>query len=100
MGNIDKLIKTKTLVSAPKLTTTTNESKVFKVTVKNKQTNKPIRTLVLKVKIDGKVHTIKTDKKGMAQLKTNFLAVGSHKVILYTDNIKYLVSAKSTIKIK
>ena len=100
MGNIDKLIKTKTVVSAPKLTTNANESKVFKVTVKNKQTNKPVKALVLKVKIDGKVYNIKTNKKGVAQLKTNSLAVGSHNVILYTDNIKYLVSAKSTIKIK
>ena len=100
MGNIDRLIKTKTVVSAPRLTTTTNESKVFKVTVKNKQTDKPIRALVLKVKIDGKVYSIKTNSKGAAQLKTNSLAVGSHNVILYTNNIKYLVSAKSTIKIK
>ena len=100
MGNIDRLIKTKTVVSAPRLTTTTNESKVFKVTVKNKQTDKPIRALVLKVKIDGKVYSIKTNNKGVAQLKTNSLAVGSHNVIVYTNNIKYLVSAKSTIKIK
>ena len=99
MGNIDKLIKTMTVVSAPKLTTTTNESKAFKITVKNKKTGKPLKALVLKVKIDGRVHAIKTNSKGVAQFKTKSLAVGSHKVIIYTDNIKYLVSAKSTIKI-
>ena len=99
MGNIDKLIKTMTVVSAPKLTTLANESKIINVTVKNKQTGKPVKALVLKVKIDGKVRSIKTNSKGVAKLKTKSLAVGSHSVIIYTDNIKYLVSAKSTIKI-
>ena len=99
MGNIDKLIKTMTVVRAPNLTTTTNESKAFKITVKNKKTGKPLKALVLKVKIDGRVHAIKTNSKGVAQFKTKSLAVGSHRVIIYTDNIKYLVSAKSTIKI-
>ncbi len=99
LGNIDKLIKTKTVVEAPKINTTKNESKLFKVTVKNKKTNKAIKNLVVKVKIDGKVYSIKTDKKGVAQLKTKSLSVGSHKVTLYTNNIKYYVSAKSTIKI-
>ncbi len=65
-----------------------------------KKTKNPIKALILKVKIDGKVFTIKTDKKGVAQLKTKSLSLGSHKVVLYTDNIKYSVSAKSTIKIK
>ena len=70
MGNIDKLIKTMTVVSAPKLTTLANESKIFNVTVKNKQTGKPVKALVLKVKIDGKVRSIKTNSKGVAKLKT------------------------------
>lgn len=99
LGNIDKLIKAETLVKAPKLTTNTNESKVFKVTVKDKQSNKPIKSLVLKLKIDGKLYSIKTDKNGVAQFKTNSLSVGNHKVLLYTDNIKYFVSSKSTIQI-
>ena len=37
LGNIDKLIKTPTIVKAPNLRTTHNESKVFKVTVKDKK---------------------------------------------------------------
>lgn len=99
MGNIDKLIKTPTIVKAPELKTNTNESEVFKVTVKNKNTKKPLKALVLKVKIDAEVYTIKTDKNGVAQLKTKSLSGGSHKVVIYTDNIKYLVSAKSSIEI-
>lgn len=100
MGNIDKLIKTKTIVSAPKVTTNLNESKVFKVTVKNKATKKVIKNLVVKVKVDGKTYSIKTDNKGVAQLKTNSLSVGSHKVSIYTNNIKYLINSKSTIVIE
>ena len=100
MGNIDKLIKTKTIVSAPKVTTNLNESKVFKVTVKNKATKKVIKNLVVKVKVDGKTYSIKTDKNGVAQLKTKSLSVGSHKVSIYTDNIKYLINSKSTIVIE
>lgn len=99
LGNIDKLIKTPTVVKAPKLTTSTNESEVFKVTVKNKKTQKPVKALVLKVKVGSKLFTIKTDKNGVAQLKTKSLPVGSYDVALYTDNIKYKVSAKSVIKI-
>lgn len=101
-GNIDKLIKTGTSVKAPKITfnRTNNESKVFKVTVKNKATKKAIKNLVVKVKIDGRVYSIKTDKKGVAQLKTASLSAGAHDVKVYTDNIKYLVSSKSKIVIE
>ena len=99
LGNIDK-IKIQTTVKAPELTTSHNESKVFKVTVKNKQTGKAVTSLVLKVKVAGKIYSIKTDKNGIAQLKTNSLSVGGHNVVLYTDNIKYYVQAKSKIEIK
>ncbi len=40
LGNIDKLIKTPTIVKAPNLQTTHNESEVFKVTVKDKKNKK------------------------------------------------------------
>ncbi|WP_458405103.1 hypothetical protein [Methanobrevibacter sp.] len=102
LGNIDKLIKTKTIVKAPKINInrTQNESKPFKVTVKDKTTNKAIKNLAVKVKIGDKVYSIKTNKKGVAQLKTTSLSVGTHKVMVYTDNIKYLVSASSKIIIK
>lgn len=102
LGNIDKLIKTKTTVKAPQITfnKTNNESKLFKVTVKNKATKKAIKNLVVKVKIDGRVYSIKTDKNGVAQLKTGSLSAGTHNVKIYTDNIKYLISAKSKIVIE
>ena len=68
LGNIDNLIKIKTVVKAPDLTTSTNESKIFKVTVKNKKTGKAIKGLVLKAEIDGRTYTIKTDLMRMELL--------------------------------
>jgi hypothetical protein len=98
-GNIDKLIKTLTTVKAPELTKTLNESTKFKVTVKNKKTKVAISNLNLKIKISNKVYTVKTNTKGVAQFNTSILGVGIHKVVIYSGNNKYYVSAKSTIKI-
>jgi len=98
MGNIDKLIKSQTTVKAPKLTKSLNESKTFDITVKDKKTKKPVKNLVIKLKIGKKVYSVKTDSKGIAHFNPK-LDVGSYKVAIYTDNIKYSVSAKSTIKI-
>ena len=55
---------------------------------------------MLKLKIGKKVFTVKTNSKGIAHFNPKSLNAGSYKVAIYTDNIKYLVSAKSTIMIK
>ena len=99
LGNIDNLIKIKTVVKAQNLTTSINKSESFKITVKNKKTGNPVKGLIIKAEIDGKTYTLKTDKNGVAQLKTNSLSTGTHKVLLYTNNIKYLLRAKNTITI-
>ena len=99
-GSIDKLIKTQTTVKAPKLTKTANQAKTFDITVKNKKTKKPIKNLSLKIKIGKKVYTVKTNSKGVAKFNTKSLKVGTYKLIIYSGNIKYFVSAKSTIVIK
>ena len=96
-GSIDKLIKTQTTVKAPKLSTTLNESKTFEITVKDKKTKKPIKNLKLKLKIKNKVYTIKTDSKGVARFDPKSLKEGSYNVLIFSGNIKYFVSAKSTI---
>ena len=98
-GNIDKLIKTFTIVSAPKLTKHVNESKTFDITVKNKKTKKPIANIILKIKILKKVYTVKTDSKGIAKFNTKRLGIGSHSLTIYSGNINYYVSAKSRIRI-
>ncbi|WP_405270845.1 hypothetical protein [Methanobrevibacter sp.] len=99
-GSIDKLIKTQTTVKAPKLTKTVNQAKTFDITVKNKKTKKPIKNLSLKIKIGKKVYTVKTNSKGVAKFNTKSLKAGTYSVAIYSGNIKYFVSAKSTIKIK
>lgn len=97
--SIDKLIKAQTLIKAPKVTKNLNESKTFDVTVKDKKTKKPIKNLKLKIKIADKVYTVKTNSNGIASFNLKSLLAGSYKVVIYSGNIKYYVSAKSTIRI-
>ena len=100
-GNIDKLIKKDTRVSAPKLTTTFNQTKYFKVTIKDKKTKKTIRGIKIKIKLSKakftKYFIIKTDSKGIAKLNTKELLNGTYKVEVSPANNKYRISAKSTI---
>lgn len=98
-GSIDKLIKKQTKVRAPKITKMQNASKTFDISVKNKKTKSPIKNLKLKLKIGKKTYTVKTNKKGYAKFNTKSLKPGRYDVAIYSDNIKYYVSAKSTIKI-
>ncbi len=102
-GNIDKLIKKPTIVSAPKVTNAFNQTKYFKITVKDKTTKKVIHGIKLKIKVYNsnmtKIFNIKTDNKGMIKIDTNVLAIGSYNVIISPANNKYLVSAKSKITI-
>ena len=44
-------------------------------------------------------YTVKTNSKGVASFNPNALNIGSYNVLIYSGNIKYYVSAKSTIKI-
>ena len=99
-GNIDNLIKIQTTVNAPKLVKLQNESKTFDITVKDKKTSKVIKSLKLKLKIGGNVYSVKTNSKGVAKFNTDSLNLGSHAVTIYSDNIKYYVSAKATITIR
>lgn len=99
-----KVAKAKTTVKAPKVTNKYKKSKYFTVTIKNKATKKVVKSIKVKVKVytgkKYKTYTIKTNSKGVAKLNTKKLKVGSHKVVIYSGNAKYTISAKSTIKIK
>ncbi len=103
-GNIDKLIKKATTVSAPKITNAFNQTKYFKVTVKDKSTKKVVSGIKIKIKISNsnftKYFTIATDSKGIAKIDTKVLSVGNYTVAITPANNKYLISAKSTIVIK
>lgn len=99
-----KVNKAKTIAKAPKVTVKAKKSKYLKITVKNKATKKAINKLKLKVKVytgkKAKKYTLKTNKKGVAKLKTKSLKKGSHKVVISSGNSNYIVSLKSKIVVK
>lgn len=97
-GSIDRL-KILTVVKAPTLTKSVNESKTFDITVKNKKTDKAIPSLLIKVKILDKVYTLRTDSNGVAKLSTSSLTNGTYALKIYSGNLKYYVSAKGTINV-
>lgn len=99
LGNIDKLIKTYTTVKAPNLIKSVNETGTLNITVKNKKTGKVIKNLKLKIKIGNKTYSVTTNSKGVAKFNPESLDVGEYNVTIYTNSIKYKVSAKSTIAI-
>jgi hypothetical protein len=99
LGNIDKLIKTYTTVKAPDLIKSVNETGTLNITVKNKKTGKVIKDLKLKIKIGNKIYSVTTNSKGVAKFNPESLDVGEYNVTIYTNSIKYKVSAKSTITI-
>lgn len=99
-----KVKKAPTTIKAPKLTAKYKKSKYFKVTVKHKITKQIVKNIKVKIKVyTGKKYktcTAKTSKKGVAQINTKTLKKGSHKVVISSGNSNYILSAKSTIKIK
>lgn len=103
-GNIDKLIKTQTKISAPDVTNQFNQTAYFKVTVKNKKTGKIVPDIKVTIKVSNKTNTmkyiVKTDKKGVIKLNTKDLGIGSYTVAITPANNKYIISAKSKIVVK
>ena len=69
-----KITKAKTIVKAPKVTAKYKKSKYFKVTIKNKASNKAAAKIKVKIKVytgkKYKTYTVKTDKKGVAKINT------------------------------
>lgn len=95
-----KIKKIKTTVKAPKVTNKFKKTNYFKVTVKNKRTNKAVKNTNVKVKIGKKTYNIKTNSNGMAKFNTKNLNVGKYNIVISSGNPKYSMSAKSTIKIR
>ena len=99
-----KIKKANTIVKAPKVTARYKRSKYFKVTVKNKASNKVVPSIKVKIKVytgkKYKTYTVKTNKKGLAKLNTKKLKRGKHKVVISSGNKKYIISKKSTITIR
>ncbi|MBQ7928489.1 MAG: Ig-like domain repeat protein [Methanobrevibacter sp.] len=102
-GNIDNLVKIPTKITAPEVSNQFNKTGSFKVTVKNKNTNKAVSNLKIKIKIsngtDNRAYTVKTNSKGVAKIDTKNLSVGSYSVSLAPTTAKYKVSGSSKITI-
>ena len=98
------VLKASTIVKAPSVVNKYHRNSYFKVLVKHKTTKKVVSGLKVKLKVyTGKkynVYTVKTNKKGYALLNTKLLSKGNHKVVIYSGDSSYKISAKSTIKIR
>ena len=103
-GNIDKFIKTLTIVKAPSVTAKFNESRFFKVLVKNKKTKEAIDSAKIKIKLSfngtTKYYTLRTNDIGIAKINIKDLSKGAYRVDISQANKKYLISAKTKIIIK
>ena len=102
-GNIDKLIKTATIIKAPNVTAQVNTSKNFKITVKNKNTKKVMSGVKIKVKLTSanmtKTFKVKTDSKGVVKISTKSLLPGNYAVSILPNSNKHIISATRNIVI-
>ena len=99
-----KITKAKLKISAPKITSTYKQNKKFKATVKNRESDNPMKGIKVLMKVftknKYKKYSLKTNKNGVVSINTKNLKKGLHKVtvnVKATSKIKK-ASAKSTIK--
>ncbi len=99
-----KITKAKLSVSAPKLTSYYNENKKYKITVKNKESKKPMKNIKLIVKVftgkKYKKYSLKTDKNGIASFNTKSLSKAKHDVVINIKGNSKVNSAFSKSYIK
>ena len=97
-----KVSKAKTKVSFAKKTLTYKKD-VLSITIKNAASLKAVKGLKIKVKVknNGKYKTygLKTNSKGVANLNTKGLSMGSHPVSVSAANKKYRVSKSAKITV-
>lgn len=98
------VIKTSPAKLTPaKLTAKKGENKNFTVTVTNTKLNKPISGVKVSFKVytgkSYKTYTATTNSKGIAKLNVKSLSVGTHKVVVNSEN-KYVVAKSATSSIK
>ena len=81
-----KISKAKVTISAPKITSYYKESKKYKITVKNRESKKPMKNIRLLIKVytgkKYKKYSLKTDKNGIAGFNMKSLAKGKHNVVI------------------
>lgn len=104
--NSKKTTKYSLSISAPKVTKEYKKNGVFKVTVKDKNTKKPVKGIKLNIKVytgkKYKTFSQKTDKNGIVKINTKSFAKGTHNVIVTAKATKKYnkKTVKSSIKIK
>ena len=93
-----KISRAKLKISAPKITGYYNESKMYKIAVKNRESKKPMKSIKVMIKVftdkKYKKYSLKTDKKGIVSFNMKSLPKGKHKVVI---NIKSTSKVKSTV---
>lgn len=93
-----KISRAKLKVSAPKITGYYKESKIYKISVKNKESKKPMKSIKVMIKVftgkKYKKYSLKTDKKGIVSFNMKSLPKGKHKVVI---NIKSTSKVKSAV---
>lgn len=100
-----KITKAKLSISAPAITAAANASKNFKITVKNKETNKAMKNVKVAVKVytgkKYKNYNLKTDSKGQVSISTEGLNSSVHNVAISVKANSNMNSAtaKSTITV-
>ena len=98
-SNTQKITKTK--VKCPDKMFLFKRNSNFKITIKDKKTNKAIKKLKISFKIKDnkktKTYTLKTDKKGVTLFNTKKLSLGFHKFTIKSKNPNYKVSKKDKI---
>lgn len=90
-----KISRAKLKISAPKITGYYNESKRYKIAVKNRESKKPMKSIKVMIKVftgkNYKKYSLKTDKKGIVSFNMKSLPKGKHNVV---------INIKSTSKVK
>ena len=93
-----KISRAKLKISAPKITGYYKESKRYKISIKNKESKKPMKNIRVVIKVftgkKYKKYSLKTNKKGIVSFNMKSLAKGKHKVVI---NIKSGSKVKSAV---
>ena len=104
-----KLKPVKTTLTVKKAQTTVNvpksvkKSSNIKITIKNKASKKPDYGIKVKVKVftgkSFKLYDLKTGNDGVVSISTKKLTLGNHKVVVLSNDDRYVVSANCNVKI-
>ena len=103
-SSLIKITKAKLAISAPKFTSYYNENKKYKITVKNKESKKPMKNIKVTIKVftgkKYKKYSLKTDNNGIVSINTKSLTKSKHNVVINIKATSKVKSASSKTYIK